>query len=272
MDAYPEFAGLRTACSDSGVLTIVIDNPDRANAVDARTHNDLSRIWRRVDDDPAVRAVLVTGAGETFSAGGDLDWVRELAEDFGARAAGLREARELVANLVNCSKPVVSAVRGVAVGAGLAVALLADISVVATDARLIDGHTRIGVAAGDHAVLSWPLACGLPKAKYHLLTCEPLDGAQAERMGLVSLAVDDADVLPKATEIAERLAAGSATAVRWTKYALNSWLRAAMPHFDASLALEFLGFSGPDVLEGLDAVRRREPAAFNGPTDDPRAH
>jgi enoyl-CoA hydratase len=269
MDLYPEFTGLRTALTDSGVLTIVIDNPGRANALDSRTHNDLSRIWRRADDDRAVRSVLVTGSGETFSAGGDLDWVQDLAQDFASRAAGLREARELVANLVNCSKPVVSGVRGVAVGAGLAVALLADISVVAANARLIDGHTRIGVAAGDHAVLSWPLACGLPKAKYHLLTGEPLNGTDAERMGLISLAVDDAEVLPKATEIAERLAAGSATAVRWTKYALNSWLRAAMPHFDASLALEFLGFSGPDVIEGLDAIRRREPAEFNGPADDP---
>lgn len=127
-----------------------------------------------------------------------------------------------------------------------------------------DSHTRLGVAAGDHAAIVWPLLCGMAKAKYHLLLCEPVSGEEAERIGLVSLAADDHDLLPKAYEIAERLAQGSASAIRWTKYALNNWLRLAGPTFDASLALEFMGFSGPDVREGIRSLRERRAPDFTG--------
>ena len=168
-----------------------------------------------------------------------------------------KEASDLVYNLINCSKPVVSAIRGSAVGAGLAVALLPDVSVAANDARILDGHTRLGVAAGDHAVIIWPLLCGLAKARYPLLTNKPLSGEQAERIGLVALAVDDAQVYETAAGIARDLAASSATAVRWTKHALNNWLRMAGPSFDTSLALEFLCFRLADARAGLDAVRAR---------------
>jgi enoyl-CoA hydratase len=175
-----------------------------------------------------------------------------------------KEASDLVYNLINCSKPVVSAVRGSAVGAGLAVALLADVCIAANEARILDGHTRLGVAAGDHAVIIWPLLCGLAKARYYLLTNKPLSGLEAERIGLVAIAVADAEVVPKALETARMLAAGSATAMRWTKHALNNWLRLAGPSFDTSLALEFLGFRLGDVREGLAAARDRRPADFKG--------
>ena len=135
--------------------------------------------------------------------------------------------------------------------------LLADISIAAKSARIVDGHTRLGVAAGDHAAIVWPLLCGMAKSKYHLLLCEPVDGEQAERIGLVSLAVEDDQLLNKAYEVADRLAAGSQTAIRWTKYALNNWLRQAGPTFDTSLALEFMGFAGPDVHEGVASLRER---------------
>src|SRR5205823_5444221 len=137
-----------------------------------------------------------------------------------ARTRVWKEARDLVYNLINCSKPIVSAIHGPAVGAGLVVGLLADISIAARSARIIDGHTRLGVAAGDHAAIVWPLLCGLAKAKYYLLLCEPVSGEEAERIGLVSLCVDDAALQETALRIAERLAAGSPTAIRWTKYAL----------------------------------------------------
>jgi enoyl-CoA hydratase len=174
------------------------------------------------------------------------------------------EARDLVYNLVNCSKPIVAAIDGPCVGAGLAVALLADISVAAPSARIVDGHTRLGVASGDHAVLVWPLLCGMAKAKYHLLLCEPIGGEEAERLGLVSLCVPADDLEERAVDVARRLAAGSQTAISHTKLALNNWLRAAGPAFDASLALEFLDMTGPDVREGVRAVRERRPASFGG--------
>jgi enoyl-CoA hydratase len=157
----------------------------------------------------------------------------------------------------------VSAIRGTAVGAGLAVALLADVSVAGREARILDGHTRLGVAAGDHSVIIWPLLCGLAKARYYLLTNEPLTGIEAERIGLVSLCVDDGQVRETALGIAVRLAAGSRTALAFTKHALNNWLRLAGPSFDASLALEFLGFRLGDAKAGLDAVRNRRPPSFD---------
>jgi enoyl-CoA hydratase len=162
----------------------------------------------------------------------------------------------------------VSAIEGPAVGAGLVVGLLADVSIAATDARIMDGHTRLGVAAGDHAVIVWPLLCGMAKAKYHLLTCDPVTGEEAERIGLVSLCVPQDELHDRARKVATRLATGSQSAIRWTKYALNNWLRQAGPMFDTSLGLEFMGFAGPDVHEGVAAIREKRRPEFDGPASE----
>lgn len=242
------------------VLRVTMNNPGRLNSADKIMHRELSEIWKDVEADETVSSVILTGAGDVFSAGGDFEVVKELIESFDARARMWKEARDLVFNIINCSKPVVSAIQGPAVGAGLVCGILADISIVAKDATIVDGHTRLGVAAGDHAVIIWPLLCGMAKAKYYLLTCERLSGEEAERIGLVSMAVDKADVQARAEQVAIRLAEGAQTAIRWTKYALNNWLRQAGPSFDASLALEFLGFSGPEVKEGLAShLEKRRP-------------
>lgn len=255
--AYP---GLSLTLHDPGVLEIVIRRGGTLNSVNAEAHRALTSVWRDIDTSSGVRCVLIRGEGRGFSSGGDFTLIEEMANDFTALARVWREARDLVYNVINCGKPIVSAIHGPCVGAGLAVALLADVSVAARTARLLDGHVRLGVAAGDHAAIIWPLLCGLNKAKYHLLTGEPVSGEEAERIGLVSLCVPDEEVLDRAWAVARRLATGSPTAVRWTKYALNNWLRAMGPTFDASLALEFLGFTGPDVREGLASLReKREP-------------
>ena len=241
------------------VLRVTMDN-GRMNAADHALHRELGEVWRQIDADASVNAAILTGAGKHFSAGGDFDLIRDMIADFETRARVWREARDLVYNVVNCSKPIVSAMRGAAVGAGLVAGLLADVSIAARDCRIIDGHTRLGVAAGDHAAIIWPLLCGMAKAKYYLLLCEPVLGEEAERIGLVSLAVDESALDAKAVEIASRLADGAQTAIRWTKYALNNWLRQAGPVFDASLALEFMGFSGPEVREGLAShLEKRKP-------------
>jgi enoyl-CoA hydratase len=240
-----------------GILEVIIANEARLNAAGAALHRDLAQVWRTIDSDAAVRAVLVRGAGANFCAGGDFALIEEMIADDAALVRVWKEASDLVYNLVNCSKPVVSAIRGSAVGAGLAVALLADIAIAGRSARLMDGHTRLGVAAGDHAVLIWPLLCGLARARYYLLLNEPVTGDVAERIGLVARCVDDDAVYAEALETARKLAAGSATAMQWTKHTLNNWLRLAGPSFDASLALEFLGFRLPDIRAGLEAVKNR---------------
>ena len=241
------------------VLRITMDN-GRMNTADAVMHGELVRVWRDLDADDSVNCAIITGAGRMFSAGGDFAMVRELTESFEARARVWREARDIVLNMINCRKPVVSAMRGVAVGAGLVCGILADVSIATTDCRITDGHTRLGVAAGDHAAIVWPLLCGMAKAKYYLLTCEPLLGGEAERIGLISLAVEDSELDAKAVAVASQLAEGAQSAIRWTRHALNTWLRMATPGFEASLAMEFMGFSGPEVKEGLDShLEKRRP-------------
>ena len=260
-----DFPGLGFEAPAPSILEVVIANEGRQNSATESMHRDLAMVWRAIDVDDAVRVALVRGAGEHFSSGGDFTLIERMIEDETTLVRVWKEASYLVYNVINCSKPIVSAIRGSAVGAGLAVALLADISVAGKNAKIFDGHTRLGVAAGDHAVIIWPLLCGLAKARYYLLTNEPLSGAEAERIGLVALCVDDAEVRATALAVATRLAAGSATAVRWTKHALNNWLRLAGPSFDASLALELLGFRLADAREGLAAVRERRPAKFTPP-------
>lgn len=243
---------------DSGILEIVISKPGRLNAADEDMHRDLAGVWRQIDEDASVRAVLVRGDGDHFSAGGDFSLIEKMISDDATLIRVWKEAGDLVYNLINCSKPIVSAIRGNTVGAGLAVALLADISIAGRDTKIIDGHTRLGVAAGDHAVIIWPLLCGLAKARYYLLTNEPLTGEEAERIGLVARCVGNDEVYSTALATARKLSASSATAIRWTKHALNNWLRLAGPSFDTSLALEFLGFRLADAKEGLAAVRNRK--------------
>jgi enoyl-CoA hydratase/carnithine racemase len=266
LDRYrQDFPNLDFAEPSARVLEIIITREGTLNSADAAMHRELALIWRDIDGDPEVRVVLVRGAGANFSSGGDYALIERMIEDEATLLRVWKEASDLVYNLVNCRKPVVAAVRGSAVGAGLAVALLADVSIAASDAKILDGHTRLGVAAGDHAVMIWPLLCGLAKARYHLLTNRPLSGAEAERIGLVAVCVPDSEVLATALETCRELAAGSASAIQFTKHALNNWLRLAGPSFDASLALEFLGFRLSDAREGLDAVRAKRRPLFKGP-------
>lgn len=257
-----QFPSLQFDQPTQGVLRLTLSARGRHNAADAGMHRDLAYVWRQVDQDPDVRAVIVRGDGRSFSAGGDYGLIREMIDSDSALLRVWKEARDLVYNLVNCSRPVISEIRGPAVGAGLAVAVLADISVAAENARLLDGHTRLGVAAGDHAVLIWPLLCGLARARFHLLTNHPVSGREAADMGLVSLAVREEELEERVMGIARDLAQGSQSAIRWTKYALNNWLRLAGPTFDASLALEFLGFRLEDAREGLESLEQKRPPAF----------
>jgi len=264
---YLDYSALTLKLHDGGILEIVMGASQSANkklsTADHTMHRELSTIWHDIDRDPEVRVALIRGEGKGFSAGGDLGLVEDMANDFNVRARVWREARDLVYGVINCSKPVVSAMHGPAVGAGLVAGLLADVSIAAKTARIIDGHTRLGVAAGDHAAIVWPLLCGMAKAKYYLMLCDPVSGEEAERIGLVSLAVEEDELVAKAFDVARRLASGSQSAIRWTKYALNNWLRMAGPIFDTSLSVEFLGFSGPDVREGIASLRERRAPGFD---------
>ncbi len=261
---YDSYRQLRFERRAHGVLLITIDRPERLNATDEGLHGELSRVWRDVARDAEATVAVITGAGRAFSAGGDLDMLERMTGSYSRVAAMAGEAAELVESMIDCETPIVSAINGTAVGAGLAVALMADISVIGEDVRLTDGHLRLGVGAGDHAVLLWPLLCGMAKAKYYLLTADFIDGREAERIGLVSRCVPGERVLDEALTIAERIALGPRQAAKWTKRTLNHWLRTAMPAFDASVAYEMLTFLGEDAGEGARALRERREPRFGG--------
>ena len=262
IERYSRYTTLTFAEHPESVLEVIMGGPGKLATADHNGHRELAQVWRDIGDDPEVRAVVLRGEGKGFSGGGDFSLVEDMANDFEVRSRVWREARDLVYNVINCDKPIVSAIHGPAVGAGLVAGLLADIPIAARDAKIVDGHTRLGVAAGDHAAIIWPLLCGMAKAKYYLLLCEPVSGEEAERIGLVAKCVDGAELRDTALQIATRLATGSQTAIRWTKYALNNWLRMMGPTFDTSLAVEFMGFSGPDVKEGLASLKERRAPQF----------
>ena len=257
---YAAYTKLHLDYPSERILRLTFDRQETYNSIDAETHTQLTNVWRDINDDPDINAVIVTGAGKAFSAGGDFELLKSIVNNPAVRMTTWKEAKDLVYNVINCNKPIISAINGVAVGAGLAVGLLADISIVGKSARIVDGHTRLGVAAGDVACIIWPLLCGLAKAKYYLLTCKPLSGEEAEKIGLVSLCVEDAELQATALDLAVSLSNGAQSAIRWTKYALNNWLRVNGPLFDTSTALEILGFTGAEAREGLAAhLEKRKP-------------
>lgn len=261
-EPYPEYPSLKLSWPAERVLGITMCR-GKINAMDFQMHHDLTEIWPLIDADPRVSAVLLTGAGRAFSAGGDFEMEKRVVAEYDFRMAMWKDGRDLVRNMVEFSKPVVAAINGAAAGGGLVAAMLCDVSIAARSAKIVDGHTRLGVAAGDHAALIWPLLCGMAKAKYYLLTCESLSGEEAHRIGLVSMCVNDEALQQTALGVASKLARCAPAATRWTKHALNHWLRQAWPIFDAALALEMLGFGGPEAREGLDAHLEKRPARFD---------
>ncbi len=260
--SYDDFEHLSFDRRSDGVVVVTLNRPEVLNAANVQMHREMAQVWSVIDDDEEVRASVVTGAGRAFSAGGDLAMIEEMTTTYAAVLAQWHDASAIVEQMLAARKPIIAAINGVAVGAGLAVALLADVSIIATTARISDGHVRLGVAAGDHAAIIWPLLCGMAKAKYYLMTADFVDGPEAERIGLVTRCVPDDQVLAEALAVATRLAAGSATAVQWTKRIMNQWLRQALPAFGESVALEMLGFLGPDAQEGVAALRDRRAPAF----------
>lgn len=260
--ATEPFVHIRVSRPAPGVVLLTLDRPERMNATNAVLHRELAALPRWIDADTESRVAVITGAGRAFSAGGDYDDLVAEAEDYGRKLAMTRETLEIVSGMIDCRKPVISAINGSAAGAGLAMALLADISIINQDAVLCDGHTRIGLAAGDHAALVWPLLCSMAKAKLYLLTCRKIHGREAERIGLVSEAVAADQVLPQALELAQELAQRPPLALELTKRSLNHWLRQALPTFESSLGYELLTSFGPEFKEQLAKVAPGAPATI----------
>ena len=259
-DPYADFPHLRFDRPSPGVLRITLEGPG-LNAVDHAVHRELADVWRAVDRDPETNVALLQGAGRAFSAGGSFDLLEDVTTDYAARLRILREARDIVFNVIDCAKPIMSPSTG---GGGRRPRGPPSSRTCRWPParRIIDGHTRLGVAAGDHAAICWPLLCGMARQT----TCSP---ASAQRRGQhrpVSLCVDD-DAVHTPPEVAEQLSRAQ-QAIRWTKHTLNHWYRSQAAVLDASLAYEFLGFGGPDAREGLASHREKREPRFDGPTSE----
>lgn len=250
---------------DGDVLVVTIDRPDSdLNAVNDDLHEDLTTLFRELKRETTARAVLLTGSGKAFSAGGDFAWFPQLQEP-GRMDALRRDAKQLIWDLLDVELPIVAAVNGHAMGLGASIALLCDVIFMADTASIGDPHVRVGIVAGDGGTAIWPLAVGPALAKQYLLTGDPVTAADAERMGLVNRAVPAADLHRTALEFAQRLAAGAPLAVRYTKLAVNKLVKDALNiSFDAATALELVTFRSEDHQEALAALREKRKPRFTG--------
>jgi enoyl-CoA hydratase len=247
MPRYDGFDRLKAELLDDGILDVVCHFVGKHNLYDAKGHEELARIWPIISHDRDVKAVVLRGCNHVLAGGGTPDMIMSLTSDWPLLLDTYQEARDIVMGVIECTKPVVAAIEGAAVGGALAAAIVADISIAGNSAKIVDPHTLIGLVAGDGAAIIWPLLCGMARTKLHLLTGQPLDGKGAADIGLVSLAVEDDKVVECAMEYARKMAVQPAAAIRWTKHSLNGWLRLATPIFDHSLALEYVTLLGPDI-------------------------
>ncbi len=262
MTDYSRFASLLIERREDGILWITLNRPEKMNAITREGYHELATIWPVIGEDRDTRAIVITGAGRAFSAGGSLSWAREFTSGVNPMAAFSRDCVKMLRQMADLDKPIIAAINGPAAGAGLALAMMSDITLMAEDAYLFSGQLNMGVAAGDHSVLLWPLAASMAKVKLHLLTGEPMDGRRAARMGLVSRAVPGETLLAEAHALARQLADGPQSAQAWTKRALGNWTRRSIMHLDYSLALETLGFQSPDGREGVAALNAKRPPDF----------
>lgn len=239
--------------SQSGaVLTLRLNRPQALNAVSATLHTELSRVFAQIAADASVDAVVLTGEGRAFSAGGDLEWFRGITP--AQLDALFVEARKIILDLVELPQPIVSAINGVAAGLGATLALFCDVIYAADNARISDPHVRIGVTAGDGGAAIWPLLVGMSRAKEYLMTGDSLTAVEAERIGLVNHVVPADELVSQAQALAARLAAGSRIAIRSTKASLNKHVRDAVNLvLDTSLSLEKECFSSSFHKQAIEA-------------------
>ncbi len=264
-DRFAGYERIR-ATRDGHVLTLTLTNPKLRNAVDAKMHHELAQVFVDVQEEPDLRAIILTGdpAGNAFCAGGDIAWMRASLEGKGD-GPGVSEGRRIVTSMLDVEVPIISKINGPAVGLGATIALLADVIFMGETASIADPHVRVGLVAGDGGALIWPQLVGFARAKEYLMTGDPVPAAEAERIGLVNHVVPDADLDARVDAFARKLAAGAPQAIQHTKAAVNMELkRLAATVFDASLAYESLSFTKDDHREAVEAFLEKRKPQFTG--------
>lgn len=254
----PLWSDVLTVTADGPVRTLTLNRPEASNAIDRTLHRALAQVWRHVAADRDARAVILTGAGPAFSAGGDLDWITSFLDDPAARAESLREGAEIIDELLRFPLPVVAAVNGPAVGLGCSIAVLCDVVLIADDAHLADPHVSVGLVAGDGGAAFWPLVAPLLKVREHLYTGDPIPAATAVEVGLATRATAPGELLGEARRLADRFAAQPPAALQGTKRILNLHLaRALSDAVPAGFAAEAATMETAEHRERLLALRSR---------------
>ncbi len=250
---------------DDGVATMTLNRPERRNAVHDPMHRELEDIFLEIGDDDDIRAIVLTGAGEAFCAGGDAESMDTGEFDPSGPRIPFNGVRRLVNHVLDLEQPVVAAINGDAAGLGATLGLLCDVTYAAESARIGDTHVKLGLVAGDGGAIIWPALVGMARAKQYLFTGDWVSGSEAERIGLVNFALPVEEVLPQATAFARRLANGAPMAIRWTKYSMNKLLRDQMNlALDSSMFLEAATMKTEDLKESARAFLEKRPASFKG--------
>jgi enoyl-CoA hydratase len=238
--------------ADGPIRILTLNRPDALNGVNRAMHQALARVWDHLAGDSEASAVVLTGRGANFSAGGDFDYMQENIDDATLRAQTIDEGRAIVAGMVRCPLPIIAAVNGPAVGLGCSLALLSDLVLMADTSFLADPHLRMGLVPGDGGMV-WPALIGLSRAKEYLFLGERISAQQAVELGLATRVVPADDLTPEAISLAQRLAKIPSAALRHTKRALNAYLEAQLPG-----AFE-LGFAGE--LESMHSSEHQDRVA-----------
>jgi enoyl-CoA hydratase len=246
------------------ILTLSLSNPAKMNAVDGRMHHELADIFYDVQKDDSVDIVVLEGEGNSFSAGGDIEWMRDAAQ---GRIQGPTtiEGKRIIFGLLDLEKPIIAKVRGPAIGLGCTLALFCDVIFASENARFADPHVRVGVVAGDGGAVIWPQLVGYARAKEYLMTGDPIPGKEAERIGLINHVVPDAELDARVDAFARKLAAGAPQAIRYTKVSVNLRLKEiAHTILDASMAYEMLTFATQDHREAVNSFLEKRKPVFTG--------
>src|SRR5215210_6727190 len=244
---------------DGQMRVVRLNRPEQLNATNHELHSGLARLFPQLDADPDARAVVLTGNGRAFSAGGDFSYIDELSRDQAKRHESLAHGKQIVTGMAACRVPIVAAVNGPAVGLGCSLVALSDIVFMAESAHLADPHVMVGLVAADGGAVAWPLLTSLQLAKEYALTGDRIPARRAAEIGLVNHVCPDGEVFDQAVACAHRIAKLPKQATEDTKRILNLHLqRAVLATIDFALTAEDRSFTSPELRANIDRMLKKD--------------